>query len=110
MTPEFAEQVEAKIEASEGVGGWAKGPAAIIAEISDELVDVCGWDRGLDAHPEPPGAAELRATIRHDANLLWEATKRLAEIYRTDAARDATMSAKQIGPACSTHRGHGHKE
>lgn len=88
MDSEFTRQVEVKIEsiaaeiaAGRHEDGWALGPDRIVAEMADEPVDVCGWDRGLDLYPEPPGAGELRATIRQDARLLWEAIGRLRAMY-----------------------------
>lgn len=81
MTGAYADAVEAKIEASVEVGGWAKGPAAICAEATEEAIDIAAWLRGLDGYPKPGRAEGLIDTIIADAALLYDAIRELGRLY-----------------------------
>lgn len=81
MPTGFFDLVEDKVRKSAEVGGWKRGPLAIIDEAADECVDAPAWLRGLDTHPKPAGVDDQVRRIQYDAALLWHEIQKLREMY-----------------------------
>lgn len=79
---DYAAEVDRRVEANQGNGGWDNGPESICDEAIEETVDTAAWLRGLDGYPKPAGADDLIATIALDAALLFEAVHRLRDLYQ----------------------------
>lgn len=78
---DYASEVDAQVERNDGAGGWDNGPEAICDEVSEELVDVAAWLRGLERYDMTPEQRHRIDTIVSDASLIWEAVGELKATY-----------------------------
>ena len=78
---DYGSEVDRRVEANTGNGGWSKGPEAICDETAEELVDVAGWLRGLEQYEMTPEQRHRIDTIVADASLIWDAVAELKVTY-----------------------------
>lgn len=81
--PDYSSEVDRRVEANQGNGGWDNGPESICDEVAEELVDVAGWLRGLEDYPMTPEQRHRIDTIVADSSLIWEAVAELKATYKT---------------------------
>jgi hypothetical protein len=79
MASPYHAAVEARVEANVGLGGWKQPPEKIVAEVSEELVDVAGWLKGLDYGSLSYKEQELVDRLEDGACSLWYEAERLRD-------------------------------